>query len=218
MFYSSTIVLSNSNSIVTINNYAPLSLSIDSSQIITSNKIRQIDYIWGDGTEYSQILKPDPTNSDDPKNHTQTKQFISKGVNTSIYKVVVNVYTFGSSSPLVFIINLNLQNPQLESNNIFNQFHLIKTRMHGIDNQILYTFESQNTNNLLMAVVDWKNKPSQLTLPQQSIDNSQSLRPYNFYQPLGLTNIKPNSNIKTDSSVTTLSNPDDGSTITRIYP
>jgi hypothetical protein len=214
-FYSSTILLSNSNTI-NVSNYAPFYLSVDPSGVTTPNLVRQIDYIWGDGTSHSQVLNPNPTSNGDPRNYIQNKQFLSKDPVLSVYLIKVNVYTLGSSDPITFTINLNLQNPQLESNNIFNEFHLVKTKMFGPDNQMLYTFETQNPNNIMMSVVNWKNKSAPLSLPKSPfvIEN----RPYQLTQPLGLSSTQPAKDITIENPADTPPNPDFGTSIKRLYP
>jgi len=208
--YSSSVSIANQ----TINSFAPYTLTINPLNLSLNKKIRQIDYIWGDGSMDSQTFKPDPNINGDPKNYPKTKNFVSKNSKLSVYIITINIYLFGESKPSSFTINLNLQNPSLDQgiNKLFNEVHLIKTRMFGADNQILYTFETQNPNNILMSLVKWK------PIPKQQITASQLSRPYNLVSPFANKFNNTNPDIKNIDFQPNPVNPDSGTYITRTYP
>ncbi len=203
--YSQTVTLVGQ----TINNFTPFELTINPSNISLSKKIRQIDYIWGDSTTTSILYKPDPSQDLNPKNYPQTKKFLSKDPSLSVYYITVNVYTFGSATPNTYYITLNLKNPTLE--NYFDSVHLIKTRMFGVDNEIIYTFESQNEDTVLLSLVNWKLKPKAITAQQLS-------KSYEIVLPFA-QQFKNNKNVSIIPSPDNVPyNPEDNTTINRLYP
>jgi len=203
--YSQTISLVSQ----TVNNSAPFQLTINPSNLALPKKIRQIDYIWGDGTTTSIIYKPDPNQDLNPKNYPQTKKFLSKDLSLSVYYIIINVYTFGSPTPNAYLITLNLSNPVLE--NYFEKMHLAKTRMFGMDNQIIYTFETQNKDNVLLSLVNWKIKPKEISLQQLN-------RSYEIVAPFA-QQFKNNKNVKVTPSPDYVPySPEDQTLINRLYP
>jgi len=210
--YNNTIYLTN-NINITYSSYAPFVLTVDPSNIssafLNNKKIRQIDYVWGDGTTTSVLYKPDPTQDLNPKNYTQVKKFLSKDLNLSVYYIFVNVYVFGSSTPKTYYITLNLKNPTLE--NYFEKVHLIKTRMFGADNQIVYAFETQNEENVLLSLVNWKLKPKEISIQELN-------KPYEIVAPFAQQFKNNKKAIITPSPSNTPYNPEDNTTINRLYP
>jgi hypothetical protein len=168
--YSETIVLNkNIPSIVKTGRFAPYDLTIDARTVGLTNKVVKIEYIWGNGDTETLLLKPTlptPANGD-PTKILKKKLFLSKDYTLSVYEITVNFYTFGSSEPFTFNITLNLQNPPIDkiSGSYFDEVHLIKTRMFGANNTLLYTFESKTENNILMSLVDWKSRPPEALPP-----------------------------------------------------
>jgi hypothetical protein len=186
MVYNRTVYLNSDNQI--ISDYAPFDLTIDPRTLSLSHKIRMIEYIWGDGTsdivKFKPVLGSDnrlPISNEigDPRNYPKTKEFYSKDLSLSTYVVNVNVYVFGSSDIVTFTILLNLKNPPMDYgvDKFFNEIHLIKTKMFGPDNKILYTFQTQNENNILMSLVNWKLKPKPI------ISADKLSKPYNYIYP-----------------------------------
>jgi hypothetical protein len=168
--YSETIVLNkNIPSIVTSGRFAPYELTIDARNVFFDNKILKVEYIWGNGDTETVTLKPMLPNPQDgdPVLNLKKKIFLSKSYNLSIYEITINFYTFGSDNPFTFTITLNLQNPTIDKiqNSYFDEVHLIKTRMFGSNNTLLYTFESKTENNILMSLVDWKSRPPESQPP-----------------------------------------------------
>jgi hypothetical protein len=168
--YSETIVLSkNIPTIVRSGRFAPYELTIDARNIFFDNKILKVEYIWGNDDIETVSLKPTLPNPEDgnPINILKKKVFLSKSYNLSVYEITINFYTFGSADPFVFKITLNLQNPPIDkiSGSYFDEVHLIKTRMFGSNNTLLYTFESKTENNILMSLVNWESRPPESLPP-----------------------------------------------------
>jgi hypothetical protein len=168
--YSETIVLNkNIPSILKTGRFAPYELTIDPRNVGLTNKVIKIEYIWDKNDIEIVKLKPvlpDPVNGD-PTKILKKKLFLSKDYILSTYEITINFYTLGSASPFVFKITLNLQNPPIDKirGSYFDEVHLIKTRMFGANNTLLYTFESKTENNILMSLVDWKSRPPKAAPP-----------------------------------------------------
>ena len=168
--YSETIVLNkNIPSILKTGRFAPYELTIDPRNVGLTNKVIKIEYIWDKNDIEIVKLKPvlpDPVNGD-PTKILKKKLFLSKDYILSTYEITINFYTLGSASPFVFKITLNLQNPPIDKirGSYFDEVHLIKTRMFGANNTLLYTFESKTENNILMSLVDWKSRPPEALPP-----------------------------------------------------
>jgi hypothetical protein len=168
--------------------FAPFTLTLDPKDVTFYEKVRKIEYIWDDGTIDTVNYEPNISlNSDlpysnevgNPLNYPKTKQFYSKDLNLSIYNVIINFYCFTKTDPYIFTVTLNLKNPNLDHGNsaFFDQVHLVKTRMYGADNKILYVFQSQENDYFLMSNVDWKLKPID-PVTVQSLS-----RPYELFNP-----------------------------------
>jgi len=173
---------------VTINDiYAPFSLTIDPRKVRFFEKIRQIEYIWGDKTTDIVNFQPSvayngnlflPSEVGNPLNYPKTKKFYSKDLSLSVYTVIVNFYCFANENPYIYTINLNLKNPDIDTDNsLFTDIHLVKTKMYGANDTMLYTFQSQTDEYILMSNVDWKLKP----VPPLTVQ--QLNRPYRFLKP-----------------------------------
>jgi hypothetical protein len=168
--FNQTVALNNESNNTNLTDYCPFTLNIEPKNLIFSKKIRAIEYIWGDGSTtlinykpsiVSNTSLPFPTDIGNPLNYPQSHEYYSKDLNLSIYNIVIKIYFFQTNDFETFNIELNLKNPDLQSifNSKFNEFHLIKTRMFGPDNQLLYVFQSQNPNYILMSNVKWKSLP-----------------------------------------------------------
>lgn len=203
--YTQTIPLSTQ----IVNSFFPLKLIIDPSNLSLPNKVRQIDYIWGDGTTISVSYKPDPNIDLDPLKQIQSKIYNMQNVINNIVYIKINVYTFGSQFAKSYFITLNLQYPSLE--NYFGSFHLIKSRMFGANNDIIYTFETQAPNSILMSLVNWSKNVPPITPQNLS-------RPYNYVLPFAqqFTNNKNIEIVGADTN--TEYNSDNPPIIRQIYP
>jgi hypothetical protein len=150
--------------------YAPHLLTIDPTELKTPNRIKYIEYIWGDGE--IEIVKYKPQYEDisnyklyGPEKEIKKHGFYSNSLNDSSYTIIVNVYQINTDVVLKATYTLVLKNPNLDYNedSIYNEVHLIKTRMFGSDDTLLYTFQgdgitsdSVSQQNILMATVNWK--------------------------------------------------------------
>jgi hypothetical protein len=226
--YDQTIELQNSNLNYYLTSYAPFSLTIDPSTLTTTQKILEIHYIWGDGnvnvvTYYPSLTskgqgqyKPSGLIDDgDPRNFTQTNNFYSTSYNISEYNSIVNVYTFGTSKPISYTINSVLLNPPLVNSinpdSAYQEVHLIKTKMYGANNNLVYVFEAQNNNDndIFMTHVNWSKKPI-----DQKIDSFKL--PYEYVEPFAAKFPIPYNehiSIVPYTSSTLEINPDDGTDI-----
>jgi len=169
---------------------APFSLTISPINLSGfDNKIRAIEYIWGDGqtdmVNFEFITAPNPyvpfpLEVGNPLNYIQKHIFYSKDLNSSVYNVKVNVYFFGTTNISTFNVNLNLKNPDLEytTNGYFGEFHLIKTKMFGANNTLLYVFQTQTPDYILMSTVKWESLPSAITIAPNTLS-----RPYGYVLP-----------------------------------
>jgi len=192
-----TVILDNKSLVQKKVANAPFVLTIDPRSLVFDKKVRSIEYIWGDGTKDTVIFKPSP----DPKSivgsplkFPKTKEFFSKNYDITQYTVIVNVYLFGGSTT-TFKINLELSNPNLDyGNDKFAQdFHLIKTRMYGPDNKILYVFQTHPDDYIFMATTSWTDLPIEIETPKSLI------KPYKIGAPFEqklLTAFPENSAIK----------------------
>jgi hypothetical protein len=200
---------------------APFVLTLDPSYVAFNNKIRAIEYIWGDGTSNIINFNPNaqpapapPLEAGSPVNYPQTHIFYSKDPAISTYIINVKYHLFGQPNPIISTIKLILENPSIfnivSNKNIFN-LKLIKTRMFGVDNKILYTFNAINADKVeyvLMATTNWK------PLPVVSVVPKSLERPYTFTQPFEKNTLIPsNSAIRIKQYQSVPINPDSGTTI-----
>jgi hypothetical protein len=201
---------------------APLVLTLDPTYVAFKNKIRAIEYIWGDNTSDIINFNPNatpapapPAEAGSPVNYPQTHIFYSKDPSISYYIINVKYHFFGQSDPITFTIKLFLENPSIfnlvSNKNIFD-LKLRKTRMFGVDNKILYTFNATNgdTEYVLMATTNWKR------LPVVPITPKSLERTYNFTQPFNKdTVILSNSAIQIKTYESVPINPDNGTKINK---
>jgi hypothetical protein len=177
-YYSDTVHLNASYFNYNVaSNYAPFELTIDVSGIPNNPKVTSIQYLYSDGTNetINYQLYLDGSDSGNPINSPRKKVFTQAGVPF----VVINVSTLNPNEKYQYKIFLNLSNPVLEnsSNQYFNEIHLTKTRMFGPNNDIVYTFETQNKNYPLFSFVNWSLKPKPV------ISAKQLSRPYKMTLP-----------------------------------
>ena len=189
--YQQNVLLNTNNQSIEVDTYAPLELSIYPYKVVLANKIRKIDYIWGDGTQDTVLYKPILSTDDstryfyseigDPRNYNKTKKYnLLAGI--SSYNINVNFYEFGSNNPFQFNVTVKLQKPQLDYGNSpsYDEFHLVKTRMVGVDDNLIYCFEGTKNNNsdLYMSMVNWSKRPVAPPIPPADLP-----RPYKIVDP-----------------------------------
>ena len=197
------------SSINIFNRLAPYELTINTRYAIPVNsRVYRIEYDFNDGSEkLIQKLRPVFAQSDrtlalsqqigDPRNYPVTKKFFLNSETNKTFNIRVKVFwvqpkTAGSLNFITYNINLNLKAPSLNSNlsepNIyFNDIQLASTHMFGLDNTVLYNFESSSPEYLLPVIVKWKKTKQPIN--EIFTQNSPTFRPYKILPPF--LNINP---------------------------
>ena len=182
--------------------YAPLSLTINPSALNVSKKIYKIDYIFDDETKTQKLfykssttdILPIPLEIGDPRNYKINKTFyITSTASSQTYGVSVYVYQIGVTTPTKIKFTLNLNAPTMDGDfGFFDRLQLLQARMFGVNNDILYVFESVNPNYYIPVIVNWNNKP----VYKPVIDLSyKSKRAYSSLQPFQNKNFENPHNI-----------------------
>jgi hypothetical protein len=195
----------------------PYLLKIDPSNLNYPNYIKKITYYWGDGSmdEVYANISPDVNFNNlliQPNQTVVEKLYENLTVeNLKTINVLISIEFFDSISVPEFIITLNLKNPKLNFD-LFSSFKLLKTRMFGHDNKILYTFKTINPEFIAMSLVNWKKSSPTMIMDNQSI----SSKPYNIVPPsfYNFNNNKDIENIPYEQ--TTFFNPDSATTPNKI--
>lgn len=214
-----------SNSI-SLNLAAPVAVTINPAKISVPSKVYKISYDFGDGTTFDRNLQV--TSYGSPLSTVQTHFYYLKNSLSQTLTINVNVYCIAASVPQNYTITLNLSAPPLESSifnltsslstqGFFDEFHLIGTRMFGPNNDILYTFESINSNYLIPALVNWEARPV-INKTSITINNA---RPYRLLAPFESeinTSINTGTNILTIAPVPGSNTTDNGSQFTNHHP
>lgn len=217
--------------------YAPLTLTLDPRNISTNNKIKSIEYIWGDGTstilnykpirnDQIDVSLPFPNDIGDVRNYAVQKDYFSNIDSNNSYVIQIKVHQFNTDVVDNYNIMLQLTNPPMDYSSIkfLDEIHLVKTKMFGVDNKILYTFEAKKTDYVshtgvgsnqidpvntypLMTVINWNDiKPTNV---MKAIQNS---RPYKIIKPFE-SKFNSNSGINTFTYNKQPYNPDDDTPI-----
>jgi hypothetical protein len=202
--FEKTINLTTSLHNTTISDYAPLSLTINPSTLNVSKKIYKIEYIFDDEIKTQTLFYKKPTTETlpflteigDPRNYKCNKTFyITSTATSQIFGVSANVYQLGVTNPTKIEFKLNLNAPIMDGTNanaFFDSVQLLYTRMFGVNNDILYVFESVNPNYYIPVVVNWNNKP----VIEPIVDlSSKSRRAYNILKPFQNQNVETPYNI-----------------------
>ena len=189
--FERTINLSTNLNNTFVTDYAPLSLTIDPGYLIVSKKIYKINYIFEDETitknlyysnEVDESL-PIQTEVGDPRNYKINKKLhLSKSDIQQRKKIIVEIYQIGVSTPTIIILYVDLIAPTLDGSNngFFDNVNLLYSRMFGVNNDILYVFESKNPNYYIPIVVNWNNRIIPKKIVQFIKNNS---RAYDVLQP-----------------------------------
>jgi hypothetical protein len=202
--FEKTINLTTSLHNTTISDYAPLSLTINPSSLIVSKKIYKIEYIFDDEIKTQTLFyKSDTTETlpfqseiGDPRNYKCNKTFyITSTATSQVFGISANVYQLGVTNPTKIEFKLNLNAPIMDGTNanaFFDSVQLLYTRMFGVNNDVLYVFESVNPNYYIPVVVNWNNKP----VIEPIVDlSSKSRRAYNILKPFQNQNVENPYNI-----------------------
>lgn len=143
-----------------IETFSPFTMVLSTSAYVPTGKIWKISYDFGDGNQTDRVLSLNPNSTDvnlpipqepgDPRNFLVENQYYIDTVKTNDFLVNVYFYIIGANTPekLSFTIRLNLP----DISDIFESYNTIKlvgSRMFGLDNQLIYLFESQVPNYLI---------------------------------------------------------------------
>jgi hypothetical protein len=182
--------------------YAPLNLTINPSTLIVSKKIHKIEYIFDDETKIQSLFYkktttetlPFPSEIGDPRNYKCNKTFyITSTATSQFFGISANVYQIGVTNPIKIEFKLNLISPKMDgTGGFFDSVQLLYTRMFGINNDILYVFETVDPNYYIPVVVNWNKKP----IIEPIVDlSSKSRRAYDILQPFQNSNVENPYNI-----------------------
>lgn len=160
MINQQTIILNNSTNGSVISKTSPFTMVLSTSAFTPSYKIWKITYDFGNGDiqEKTLSLTPNSTNSllpiqsepGDPRNYPVTTNYYFDDSSTKTYSINVKFYEIGQTLPEEVTFSLDLYLPTLESIfGLYENIKLLGSRSSGLDNQLIYLFESQNPNYLI---------------------------------------------------------------------
>lgn len=176
MINSQTVYLSSDPQNIEV--IAPFELTIDPTGVVlpTNNKIYKIIYNFGDGEIVEDVLTTDI--SGNPAYNKHKKLYHLFDTYQKNIPIIVDIYQFYSNSYTRFEIYLTLKSPSIQD--LVGNLHLVGTRMFGMDNDILYIFESDDPNYLLPVIVNWKQRPPEPAIKKA---NRELYRPYKLLAP-----------------------------------
>ena len=196
-----------------LNYTGPVTITFNPSALNLPKKINRIVYEFSDGSptiDHSFFYSPTSVISTnypfsaepgDPRNFSVTKSFYSSNYFTASFEVLITIYQLGVTDPIGIIYNININAPQLDGDGgYFEEMHLVSSRMFGVNDDILYTFETKNPNYVIPLQINWKQTSE--TMVQQTNISKQSLRPYKILAPYEIENLQNNSNIKVPYEIT----------------
>jgi hypothetical protein len=172
--------------------YAPFTLSINPSSISVpfGRKIYKIEYIFDDLEIRTQSLFIAPTGNTnvpfrfevgDPRNYKQKKTFYLPNVYKKDYQITTNIYAVGIANPTIISFYLSLSAPVMDGtlNGYFSSVNLAHTRMFGVNNDILYVFETKNPDYFIPVIFNWKSRP---VIPEPIVID-EGYRPFRLFEP-----------------------------------
>jgi hypothetical protein len=172
--------------------YAPFTLSINPSAMsfFSGRKIYKIEYIFDNLEKKVQSLFIAPTGNTnlafnfevgDPRNYKQQKTFYLPNVYKKDYQIEIKMYTVGVFNPTTISFYLSLSAPVMDGtlNGFFSSVNLVHSRMFGIDNNILYVFETKNPNYFIPVIFNWKSRP----IVPEPIIIDDGYRPFRLFEP-----------------------------------
>lgn len=189
--YSKDILLKQSLSGTIINSYAPFTLSINPSAIDgITKKVYKIDYIFSneDVVYQTWFYKVSEQNTlpyrydmGDPRNFSQQHTFYLPNILKKEYEITCRVHQIGISNPITIPFTLSLSAPKMDGSATatFSSLHLVQTRMFGLENNILYVFESEDPRYYIPVIFNWKTRP----IPPEIILIDEGYRPYRIFEP-----------------------------------
>lgn len=185
--------LKKSTSNSTVTSYAPLELYIQPSDLDITKKIHKIDYIFDDSTITQKLFYkktttdtiPYPDEIGDPRNYIVNKTFYFTTTGYSqTYGVSAHIYEMGVSQPTKIEFNVYLRKPPMDGNvqnAVFQSVELLYTRIFGVNNDILYVFETSNPCYYLPIIVNWTNRP--IVENMIGLNSTTKRRAYRILQP-----------------------------------
>ena len=210
----------------TINSYGPITITFNPSAIQLPKKINRIVYSFSDDspditksfyfapTSMETMNYPYPLEPGDPRNYTVTKNFYTSQYFTKTFTVLTTIYQFGIQDPSSILYTINVISPEIDGKNAdgtvtFEELNLLSTRMFGVNDDILYVFESKNPNYVLPVLINWSQKPSVPLFNSNVLPLSSSA--FKLLEPYELDSINNNPNIKVVKLVNSNNkNPDKG--------
>lgn len=207
---------------VIIENNGPLTLTFNPSALNLPNKINRISYEFSDDTKIVNSFSFQPTSFDtmnlpysaepgDPRNKKVTKQYFSSTYFSETFTVLIYVYQYGKPDPVGILYNITIKSPDMDGLGVgyFEEMHLVSTRMFGVNNDLLYVFETKNPDYTVPVLVNWQQPPQSFIAETNIIKNLP--RPYKILQPYEIEEYNQNANIKIITAVeSTNPNIDDG--------
>lgn len=194
-----------------IDSYGPITLTFNPSALNLPKKINRIVYNFDDGSPsitnsfYYSLTSPEtshypyPLEPGDPRNYKVTKTFATNKFFQKTFNVYADVFQVGIYDPARVLYIINVKAPEMDGQNadssvFLEEMHLISTRMFGVNDDILYVFETKNPNYIVPLVLNWENKSENIV----SLSNIETKpqRSYRMLQPWEIENINNNSNIK----------------------
>jgi hypothetical protein len=163
MINDKTIYIDNTSNGITIKDIVPLNLFISTSGVDTIGKLWKIEYDFGNGKSHTQILKSDNNTTEnlkflqepsDPRNFIVNSYYGYEDDSNFQYDLKINFYTINSEIPQTINVRLELELPKYNTNDIpISGLNLVGMRMFGIDNKIIYIFESGELEPVLIPIL-----------------------------------------------------------------
>jgi len=151
----------------TINMVSPVTLYFSTSGYIPTRKLWKIVYNFGDGNQKTQMVQnfttvenltalPYQDEPGDPRNYIVNNRYYFEDDINKTYNISIEFYRMGIELPQILNFNLNLRLPVYNSDDVhIKNFKLVGTRMFGLDNRMIYVFESQKQNYLIPILLDF---------------------------------------------------------------
>ena len=160
MINKQIVLVDNSTDGSNIQGFSPYNIVLSTAGYTSTNKIWKIVYDFGDGysEEHKLTLKPNsynpslPISSEpgDPRNVNAEHLYYFDDFPTKNFTINIYFYTVGNSAPEKISFSVTITLPKIDD--IFGSADTIKlvgSRMFGLENQLIYLFESQSPNYLI---------------------------------------------------------------------
>jgi hypothetical protein len=207
---------------VIIENNGPLTLILNPSALNLPGKINRISYEFSDGTKVVNSFSYQPTSIDtmnlpypeepgDPRNKKVTKQYFSSSYFSETFTILIYIYQYGKPDPIGILYNVIIKSPEMDGlgDGYFEEMHLVSTRMFGLNNNILYIFETKNPDYVVPVFLNWEQAPQSKIAQSNVVRNIP--RPYRILEPYEIEEYNQNANIKIITAVQSQNpNVDDG--------